>query len=76
MPVGISELKTFRPDRIRLCWVPGRSEIFGNETADGLARLDRLSDDGAIVGPDPNILQPLRPRQWMGQEGRAEAFGE
>ena len=33
-------LRTFGPDRIRLCWVPGHSGILGNETSEALVRLE------------------------------------
>ena len=48
-------LRTFGPDRIRLCWVLGHSGILGNQRADALARLGSLSEGDLIVGPDPPI---------------------
>ena len=48
-------LRTFGSDRIHLCWDSSHSEILGNETVDAFARLDSLSDDDLVVGPDSPI---------------------
>ena len=59
-------MRTFGPDRIRLCRVPGYSGILGNETADVLARLGSLSGRDLVVGPDPP-----NPHGWViGEEQR------
>ena len=51
-------LRSFGPDRIRLCWVPCHSGILGNKTANTLARLGSLSEGELIVGPDPLMNSP------------------
>ena len=43
-------LRTFGPYRIRLCWVPSHSGIFGNEMANAVARVSLLSGCNLVVG--------------------------
>ena len=50
-----ASLKTFGPDRIRLCWVPGHNRILGKETTDALTRLCSLFICDLIVGPGLTI---------------------
>ena len=66
----ISRLTTFRPNRIRLCWLSDHSGILGKETTDALARVVSFSEGDLIVchlyGLINGWVWGEEQRQWVG----------
>jgi len=52
---ALEELSMF--NSVRLLWIPGHSDIPGNETADQLAKQAASQD---FVGPEPALGIPIR----------------
>ena len=66
----VKSLRTFGPDRIRLCWVPGHSGMPGNEMTNALTRLGKLSECDLVVHPDPQSASSMD-----GSEAKSRGVG-